>query len=192
MTERDIARIDDPAHMRALAHPTRLRILGLLRANGPQTAAMLGESIDEAPGTISYHCTRLAAVDLIEQAPPRGTDKRERWWRATHAMSSWDLGDALDDPARYTATAALDRAVWRSYAASYERYLDEAPSLDRAWVDAAGGGDALLRLTADELAELVGDLHALVGRWRDRSDAHEDGDGSERVYAITQAFRWPR
>ena len=117
MTDRDIARIDDPAHMRALAHPTRLRILGLLRGRGAQTAAMLGEVVDEAPGTISYHCTRLAAVGLIEQAPAQGTDKRERWWRATHAMSSWDIADALDDPARFTAAAELDRSVWRAYAA---------------------------------------------------------------------------
>lgn len=190
MTERDIAPIDDPAHMRALAHPTRLRILGLLRADGPQTAAILGETIDEAPGTISYHCTRLAAVGLIEQAPAQGTDKRERWWRATHAMSSWSLGDTLDDPARFVAAAELDRTVWRAYAATYERFIDAAPTIGPEWVDASGGGDALLRLTSGELAELVAELHAVTDRWRDRSAEHVDGDGSERVYAITQAFRW--
>jgi DNA-binding transcriptional ArsR family regulator len=192
MTDRDIARIDDPAHMRALAHPTRLRILGLLRAKGAQTAAMLGESVDEAPGTISYHCTRLAAVGLIEQSPSQGTDRRERWWRATHAMSSWHLSDAIDDPERFLAAAALDRTVWNGYAESYDRYVEQAPELGHDWVDAAGGGDAILRLTAPELGALVQELYGVLDRWRDRSAEHTDGDGSELVLGLVQAFRWPR
>lgn len=191
MTDDDIARIDDPAHMRALAHPTRLRILGLLRGRGAQTAAMLGEVIDEAPGTISYHCTRLAAVGLIEQAPPQGNDRRERWWRSVHARSSWDIAEALDDTARFTAAAELDRSVWRAYAASYDRYLDQAPSLGHEWVAAAGGADAVVRLTSPELADMTAEMYALIERWRAVGAEHVEGDGSEQVHAIVQAFRWP-
>ena len=44
--------------MRVLAHPTRLRLLGLLRELGPQTAALLGDIVDEAPGTVR----RLEAI----------------------------------------------------------------------------------------------------------------------------------
>jgi DNA-binding transcriptional ArsR family regulator len=188
----DDGRIDDPAHMRALAHPTRLRILGLLRANGPQTAAMLGELIDEAPGTISYHCTRLAAAGLIESAAGQGTDRRERWWRAAHESSSWHLADVLDDPERALAASALDRAVARVYAANFEAYVDRAATFGREWVAASTSSDRVLRLTAPELERLGTEMQELIGRWLTVSAEHRDGDGSEQVFVLQQAYRWPR
>ena len=191
MTEHPVARLDDPAHMRALAHPSRLRILGLLRANGPQTAALLGEATGEAPGTISYHCRRLADVGLIAEAPGENADRRERWWRAVHAVSSWDSAQHLDDPERFGAATALDRAATRTLQAMYESYLDAAPRLDPGWIAASSSSDALLRLTPEELTGLGAELAAVVDRFRALSDAHVDDDGAERVVTVTQAYRWP-
>lgn len=188
----DDGRIDDPAHMRALAHPTRLRILGLLRANGPQTAAMLGDLIDEAPGTISYHCTRLAGAGFIEPAEGQGTDRRERWWRASHTSSSWYLADAMDDPDQLMAASALDRAVARVYAANYEAFVDRAPGMEREWVAAAMSADRVLRLTAPELERLGAELRDVVERWLPVSADHTADDGSEQVFVLQQAYRWPR
>jgi DNA-binding transcriptional ArsR family regulator len=185
-------RIDDPGQMRALAHPTRLRILGLLRANGPQTAATIGDVIDEAPGTISYHCTRLAGAGFIEPAPDAGTDRRERWWRATHEASVWELADALDDPERLLATNALDHAVARVYAANYEAFVDLAPTLGREWVSASSSTDRVLRLTAAELQHMGEELRQVVDRWVDVAAEHSAGDGSEQVFVLNQAYRWPR
>lgn len=188
----DAGRIDDPAHMRALAHPTRLRILGLLRADGPKTAAMLGELIDEAPGTISYHCSRLAAAELIEPAAGLGSDRRERWWRPVHESSSWFLEDALDDPERALAVSALDRAVARTYAANYEAYVDRAASFGRDWVAAGTSADRVVRVTVSELQQLSDELTAVVEKWRARGAEHAEGDGSEQVAVLVQAYRWPR
>jgi DNA-binding transcriptional ArsR family regulator len=188
----EAGRIDDPAHMRALAHPTRLRILGLLRVNGPKTAAMLGELIDEAPGTISYHCSRLAAAGLIESATELGTDRRERWWRAVHASSSWFLEDALDDPERTLAVSTLDRAVARTYAANYEAYVDRAAEFGREWVAAGTSADRVMRLTAPELDQLGAELWQVMDRWRAVGSEHVEGDGSEHVAVLVQAYRWPR
>lgn len=188
----DAGRIDDPAHMRALAHPTRLRILGLLRADGPKTAAMLGDLIDEAPGTISYHCTRLAAVGLIEPAPDQGSDRRERWWRPVHETSSWYLADALDDPERTLAASALDRAVARTYAANYEAYVDRAAAFGRDWVAAGSSSDRVIRLTVAELEQLGADMRDVIEKWRAVGAGHVAGDGSEQVAVLQQAYRWPR
>lgn len=187
-----VRRLDDAAHMRALAHPTRLRIVGLLRSGGPQTAAMLGEEIDEAPGTISYHCKRLADADFIEPAPELGSDRRERWWRATADHTSWDLADAFDDPERMLATTALDHTVADAYAAEYGRFIDQAPVLGREWVAASTSSDEVLRLTVEELSGLGAELRAVVARWTAVSDAHTPGDGSERVIAVSQSYRMGR
>jgi len=187
-----IRRLDDAAHMRALAHPTRLRIVGLLRSLGPQTAAMLGDEIDEAPGTISYHCRRLADAEFIEPAPELGSDRRERWWRATAEYTSWDLADAFDDPERMIAATALDHTVARAYAEEYEHFIDRAAVLGREWVSASNSSDRQLRLTADELAALGRELRAVVDRWESVSAAHTPGDGAERVIAVTQSYRSAR
>jgi hypothetical protein len=162
----NVGRIEDAAQMRALAHPTRLRILGILRANGPQTAAMLGEVIDEAPGTISYHCT--------------------------HDSSFWDPAESLDDPERTLAANALDHAVARVYAANYEAFVDRAATLGREWVAASSSHDRVLRLSVEELRAMGDELREVVERWAAVSAAHGADDSSEQVFVLHQAYPWPR
>ena len=48
MNEPHTRHLDDRA-LRALAHPLRLRILSLLRHDGPATATLLAARLDEAP-----------------------------------------------------------------------------------------------------------------------------------------------
>ncbi len=179
--------------MRALAHPTRLRLLGLLRERGPQTAAQLGAVVDEAPGTISYHLARLASIELIEPAEVDSSDRRERWWRATAPLTSWEPADLLDDPEKLTASAGLQKTIAQLYASRYTDYIDEMPAMGREWVAAGASGDRTLRLTAAELADLRAELEALTERWVEKSAAHEprDEDGSAPVVLLYQAYRRP-
>jgi DNA-binding transcriptional ArsR family regulator len=181
------------ASMRVLAHPTRLRLLGLLRERGAQTAAQLGDIVDEAPGTVSYHLGRLAAFDLIEQADGQSTDRRERWWRATTPLTSWEPADLLDDPDKLAASVALQKSVAQVYAARYSDYIDATPGMPRAWVAAGASGDRRLRLTVDELGTLRAELEALVERWLEVSAEHDPTtpDGAEAVAIVYQAFRRP-
>ena len=50
----------DAAAMRALAHPLRMRMVGLLRAEGPATASGLAERLGVSSGLTSYHLRALA------------------------------------------------------------------------------------------------------------------------------------
>lgn len=179
--------------MRVLAHPTRLRLLGLLRERGPQTAAQLGEVVDEAPGTISYHLGKLASIALIELAATESTDQRERWWKATTLLTNWEPADLLDDPDKLAASSTLQKSIAQAYAARFTDYIDAAPALPREWVAAGASGDRSLRLTAKELSAMRAELEALVDRWLDVSDAHDEAtpDGSEPVVLIYQAYRRP-
>jgi len=181
------------ASMRVLAHPTRLRLLGLLRERGPQTAAQLGDIVDEAPGTISYHLGKLASIDLIEPAEAQSTDQRERWWQATTALTSWEPAELLDDPDKLAASAALQKSIAQVYAARYTDYIDATPSLPREWVAAGASGDRSLRLTSTELTAMRAELEGLVNRWLDTSAAHDPAtdDGAEPVIVVYQAYRRP-
>jgi DNA-binding transcriptional ArsR family regulator len=186
------------ASMRVLAHPTRLRLLGLLRERGPQTAAQLGDVVDEAPGTVSYHLAKLASIDLIEPAEPQSTDKRARWWQATTELTSWDTAQLLDDPDKAAASSMLQKSIGQAYAARHSDYVDALPSLPREWVEAGTSGDRTLRLTVDELAAMNAELESLVARWEKTSATHgssgsagADASGAEAVTIVYQAYRRP-
>jgi DNA-binding transcriptional ArsR family regulator len=81
------ARPTDPRTLRALAHPIRLALLGLLRREGPLTATRAGELLGELPASCSFHLRQLARYGLVEEAG--GGVGRRRPWRATARATTW-------------------------------------------------------------------------------------------------------
>ncbi|MFJ8203961.1 helix-turn-helix domain-containing protein [Micromonospora chalcea] len=183
-------RLSDPRAMRALAHPTRLRLLGELRLRGPQTVGMLSERAGEAVGSVSYHVGKLAEHGFVTEAPELARDRRERWWRAAHATTDWDPLELLDDPERRLAGNLLRQAAMQRYVARYQAYLESEADLDPAWVRGTTSSDTVLHLTPDELVELRDELSELGRRWRERGAAGRSG--AEMVTLIWQAYRGPR
>src|SRR4051812_31537044 len=143
----------DATSLKALAHPLRVRLLGLLRIDGPSTATALGAKVGESSGTTSYHLRQLATADLVVEDTERG-NARERWWRA--AQDSTELhGDKwIDDPEMKPALDAYMSAVVTSYAARAQAFLDSSDSWPRRWQRAAEMSDYNLSLTAAEAQRL--------------------------------------
>jgi DNA-binding transcriptional ArsR family regulator len=98
----------DIAGLRALSHPVRLRMLGLLRSEGPATATSLARRLDLNTGATSYHLRQLAQHGFIEEDTERGSG-RDRWWRAAHDSTHTEFrGEGItDDVEAYLATVAL-------------------------------------------------------------------------------------
>src|SRR3954466_8129577 len=108
--------LTDPRALRAVAHPIRLELIGLLRRSGPLTATEAAARIGESPASCSFHLRQLAKYGLVEEAG--GGRGRQRPWRATAPLTSWPpAGD--DDDDRQEATAMLSRVV-------VERYFEQA------------------------------------------------------------------
>src|ERR1700760_1666023 len=80
MTERTVKQLTDPRALRALAHPTRLALAGLLRRDGPLTATRAGELLGQSSASASFHLRQLAKYGLVEEAG--GRPGREQPWRA--------------------------------------------------------------------------------------------------------------
>jgi DNA-binding transcriptional ArsR family regulator len=57
----------------------RVRLLDLLRFEGPSTATLLAQRVGESSGATSYHLRQLARHGFIEEEQRDG--RRERWWR---------------------------------------------------------------------------------------------------------------
>lgn len=167
--------------MRALAHPLRVRLLRILRADGPATASGLAARVHESSGLTSYHLRKLADVGLVEEDTGRGT-RRERWWRSVHEVTTWSPADALGDPEAHRASVNVRREVYRWQWRLLEQWLSEEDEWDRAWVDAAGPSDDLLLLTPDQLRAMSKEIWAVVQRYRDQPPRDADEEVARVVW----------
>lgn len=175
-------RLTEPAQMRALTHPLRLRLLGLLRIEGPATATALAERLGVSPALASYHLRQLGTHGFLEAAPELARDGKERWWRAAHERTSWSTVEWLDTPERVAVEEAFGREVVRAVAERGLEWVSGAAAWPPEWVDASDMSDWFLELTPDEVRELREELHAVIERWTDRARR----PGTEQVTAVVQ------
>ncbi|MDT0345306.1 winged helix-turn-helix domain-containing protein [Streptomyces litchfieldiae] len=184
MIERE-KHLTDPRALRAYAHPTRMRLVGLLRQGGPLTATQAAELVGESVASCSYHLRMLAKYGLVEQA--EGGAGREKPWRATARYTSWP--DHSDDPAVAEAAAALSTVAAEGWFARVTRAIETRAELPAAWQQAEEFGDDLVHLTPEELIELREGIRALVDRYADRAaDASLRPEGARPVHVLRVAF----
>jgi predicted ArsR family transcriptional regulator len=175
----------DPAGLRALSHPTRLKMLGMLRSDGPATATTLATRLGINTGQTSYHLRQLAQHGFIADDHERGNG-RERWWRAVHQSTRTAPEPA--DPADREAFDAYMQAVAVMYAQNLQAAMQESSLLPKEWRDASTISDYHVRVTAQHAAELTAKMHDLFMELRE--DADDDPDAAEFVFQF-QAFPRP-
>jgi predicted transcriptional regulator len=163
-TGRTVTRLTDPRALRAYAHPVRLKLVGLLRTEGPLTATRAGELLGESSGTCSFHLRQLAKYGLVEEAG--GGTGREKPWRATTMFT--DVPNVTDSPELAAAAGLVRSVLAERYFERLQRWLDARPDEPTEWQEAAQFGDWLVYLTADELAALGRQVKALLEPYLDR------------------------
>ncbi len=147
-TPKETVELTDPRALRALAHPTRLRLVGLLRREGALTATKAGERIGESAASCSFHLRQLAKWGLVEEA--EGGRGRERPWQATARATSWHVRTPDDaEPA-----AALSSLIVEHQFGELMRWYERMPGEEPAWQAAGQLSDTVLELTPAELEEL--------------------------------------
>ncbi|WP_448809155.1 ArsR/SmtB family transcription factor [Agromyces bauzanensis] len=181
--------LHDAGPMRALAHPLRLKILGLLRLEGPLSVSMLAAATGAASGSISYHVGTLAKHGFVERVPERERDGRERWWRAAHEITRMRTEEFLDDPDRREASDAMRRAVIDAYHRELLEALEAERTLEPEWISASDSSDGAAQLTIEEFRELTADLDAVHAKWWARG--REPRAGTRPVRWITHTFPRP-
>jgi predicted ArsR family transcriptional regulator len=157
-----------------------VRLLSLLRENGPSTATRLAEQTGQSSGATSYHLRQLAAYGFVVEDDPREKrgGGRERWWRAAHQGSTLDADDARAAPVE---AEAYMRAVANEYADRVERCLDGVAVLPADWDAAMTLSDFRLRLVPDEATRLLAELEAVVASYRRDDSGDPPPAGTERV-----------
>lgn len=174
----------DAKGLRALAHPVRVHLVGLLRKYGPSTATRLAERLGVNSGTASYHLRQLGAAGFVEEDTERG-NARERWWRSVHQMTEFTDRELADREPE--AALAYLQSVAAIYTLRAQRTLNELQTMPRAWRDSFDMSDWALRLTPEEADTLRQELRDVIARYRrDTPEAAADApEGAERVSVVT-------
>jgi DNA-binding transcriptional ArsR family regulator len=163
VTER--TNISDPATMRALAHPVRLELLEYLsRHRDGATATEAATVVGLTPSATSYHLRALAKVGMIREAPGRG-DGRERRWQPTHEQYSVSA-ELNASPDTYAAEAAMVEVFLARQNEKIRRFFSRQQVEPPEWFRVATISDQTLVTTAEELAELLARIDALVEPFR--------------------------
>lgn len=161
--------------LKALTHPVRVRMLGILRVDGPATATTLAARLGINTGATSYHLRQLAQHGFIEDDESRG-NARERWWRAAHQMTvtgDRDVPDTVEG--RETLDAYLQTVV-TIYAQRLQEAVEERALLPREWREAFGLNDRIARLTAAQASRVKEQVYGFI------DDLEEDPDGEAVMF----------
>ena len=173
----------EPQQLRALTHPVRLRMLGLLRAEGPATSTTLATRLGLNTGATSYHLRQLAQHGFIVDDAERGTG-RERWWRAAHTSTRTELPPVGAADAEQQLDAYLQTVV-TVYTEQLQRAMEERPLLPPEWRHASTFSDWRHRLTPARARALV---EAMIAEM----DEVGDDEGDDAVDFVVQINAYPR
>lgn len=174
-----------PQALKALAHPVRLRMLGLLRLDGPATATTLAGRLGLNTGTTSYHLRQLAEHGFVVDDPERGNG-RERWWRARHQLTEVDTASATTPEEHETYDAYL-QAVAINYAGNLQASVEQLSLLPAPWREAGTMSDRVFRLTPARASALTDRLLAIL------DEVEDDDDPDAAPFMINvNTYRHPR
>lgn len=178
--EDDASRIvPTPSQLRGVAHPTRMKMLGMLRLDGPQTATALAARLGLNTGATSYHLRQLATHGFVVEAEELGTG-RERWWRAAHRST------ILEDASVEGAGPYLQTVVVR-HAQMLQAGVEEFDELPDEWKRASTHSDWVTTCSPARAKELVEQIAALLSQVQDEAD----DEGAEQVMFQLHAFPRP-
>jgi DNA-binding transcriptional ArsR family regulator len=158
--QRIVSRIEpDAMALRALAHPVRMRMLGMLRVDGPATATSLAARLGLNSGATSYHLRQLARHGFIVEDVEKG-NARDRWWKSAHESTVFhsdnDDDDALD------AGIAFAEAALQAQIGQMRRALARHGELSLEWRKASTLSDVIIPLTAGDAEALTQRLHQVL------------------------------
>jgi DNA-binding transcriptional ArsR family regulator len=148
--------VSDPLALRALAHPIRQQLLGLVGREGTITGAEAARQLDISQALASHHLRQLAKYGFVE--PAEAGDHRARPWQVT-STSTYLRPEVAEGR---EASDVLQRMAVERAVQEFINWQQRRAELGNDWVEPTDIANGLLYLTAAELAELRAGLDALI------------------------------
>ena len=177
--------MSDPRVLRAIAHPTRGRILDELGATGPMRAADVGEALGIPANQASFHLRQLAKYGVIQPAPEAARDKRDRVWKlADERGFRLEVSDIEKQPGGKAAVAVFrqNKAAWA------HRLVDEVFSFTQRKDSFTAIVDQTMKLTKDEAAEFMGEVDAVLATWAGKTRGRSRDRRTYVFYSMLQPY----
>jgi predicted ArsR family transcriptional regulator len=177
-----------PSHeqLKALTHPTRVRMLGMLRIDGPATATSLAARLGLNTGATSYHLRQLAQHGFVVDDESQGNG-RERWWKAAHRSTETEYVSHQADPAARETTEAYLQSVAVVMTELLQRAIEELPLVPQDWGQASTFSDWVVKLTPRRAQALVEALAELTSG----TEPDLDDETAEDFVIQLSAFPYP-
>ena len=186
----EVTEIARSSTLLAISNSQRMRVLGLLRVEGPMTVGMISDATGMVPGSVSFHLKKLSEAGMAEKTDSIDGDRRKSWWKAVHrSMRPAPHKDGRIDDAEY----AYFQSVATTYESLYERYLDSVNDLPQEWRETGLCEDRTFDLTPDEVEQMSLELDAVAQKWQRRaSELQRDAAprNTRKVQIIMQVFPW--
>ncbi|MBY6676382.1 winged helix-turn-helix transcriptional regulator [Rhodococcus sp. BP-332] len=180
--------VSSVSQLKALTHPLRVRILYAVQAEGAATASRIGQLVDESPASVSYHLRKLADAGFVQEAPDRGTDGRERWWRVPDGGFTWSSGDFDATPEGRTTDRAARRLLVDNQFRRRQEFDSDPDRWGADWVQGAFSTDYVLRMTAEQLEGMSREIQSVIEKWRVRAESAAAPADSSHVMVFAHGF----
>ena len=177
--------MSDPRVLRAIAHPTRGRILDELGAAGPMRAADVGEALGIPANQASFHLRQLARYGVIVPAPEAARDKRDRVYKLSDERGfRLDVEDISKQPGGKAAVTVFqhNKAAWA------HRLVDEVFSFKKRKDTFTAIVDQPMKLTKGEAAEFMGEIDDVLAKWADKTRGRTTDRRTYTFYSMIQPY----
>ncbi|MGW9113476.1 winged helix-turn-helix domain-containing protein [Microbacterium sp. NPDC055683] len=156
--------------LRAMAHPVRLRLEEALGRRGFARAADLAADLDLPANQVSFHLRVLADAGLIEEAPEKARDRRDRVW--TRAKQTWELGSPEHPMEDEQAGTAVIRALAAQHQDLVQRIIAWAPEYSSGRAEGVHGtfNQYALWLDEEQFTRMLERIGSVVEEFRDLNE----------------------
>ena len=177
--------MSDPRTLRAIAHPTRGRILDELGAMGPMRAADVGEALGIPANQASFHLRQLVKYGVIVPAPEAARDRRDRAYKLRDERGfRLDVESISKQPGGKAAVTVFqhNKAAWA------HRLVDEVFSFRQKKNSFSAIVDQPMKMSKDEAAEFMGEIDDVLARWADKTRGRTKGRRTYIFYSMVQPY----
>src|SRR3954470_11286282 len=178
--------MSDPRVLRAIAHPTRGRILDELGATGPMRAADVGEALGIPANQASFHLRQLAKYGVIIPAPEAARDKRDRVYKLPDQRGfRLDPSEIAKLPGGKAAVSVFqhNKSAWA------HRLVDEVFTFGKKRKDSFNAiVDQPMKMTKGEAAEFMDEIDEVLARWADKTRGRTKGRRTYIFYSMIQPY----
>ncbi|PRA81308.1 helix-turn-helix transcriptional regulator [Microbacterium sp. MYb66] len=177
---------DDPvwmtsAMLKAYSHPLRRQILRLISRREFLRAADIAAELDVPANSASFHLRALAEAGLIEEAPDKARDRRDRVW--TGRKGALNVGG----PENPVADEALGVAVVAALAEDHQELIRRVVAWTPEYVAGrttevhAAFTQRTIRLTEAEFDDVMVKVNEVLNA---ADEAHDDADPAGRYWQM--------